>query len=192
MKLKFLNLFIALSVFCASVIVVPKSANAATGLLFRSQTLKSFGAITAKRSGRFGLRTVGVAAVGVTGAILFKSEGIFYISAFFGIINGYASLLGMGLGLIILDDHTVTGIDYLAISEKNPLSRNYTQEEIATYNSELEELNAIKDTLAEELQEIKDYQSYGAKLWENYSEVLSPATVKIAEDQAYDFVKNLK
>lgn len=192
MKTKFFNLLVALSLFGTSSLIVPQKADAAVGYLFKSKTLKSFGAITAKRVGKYGLTTFGIGAVGAIAAGAVHNEGIFYFSAIYGLINGYVALLGVGLGLIILDDNTVTGIDFLPIKNGSKIALKYTSEEVETYNSELDELNAIKDTLSEDLFEIKDYKDYGSKIWEDYSQVLSPATVKIAEDQAFEFVKKLK
>lgn len=192
MKSKFLSMYVVFSLFCASLFVVPQRADAAIGYLFKSKTLKSFGAISAKRIGKYGLTTFGIGAAGAIAAGAVHNEGIFYFSAIYGLINGYVALLGVGLGLIILDDNTVAGIDYLPIKNDSREALKYTSEEVETYNSELDELNAIKDTLSEDLHNVEDYKEYGSKIWEEYSQVLSTATVEIAEDQALEFMKKLK
>lgn len=184
MKKKLLSFLLALSIFSVGSLYTYKDSHALVGLLFRSKSLRSFGSITAGVSATTSL--VGFASIIPLAATFPGSSAPFYALAamFYG---AYAAVFG----LVILDDNTVVGLDYLPITEFHPDFKNYTQAEIDIYNSEIDELNAIKNTLDEELKDANNFKELGPRLWQEYSNSLHPTTVKIAQDQAVKLLKNL-
>ena len=175
MRKQFLSLLLAFSLFTAGTLTSTNS-EAAIGLLFKQRAIISFGSIAAKTGGV----AIGAGIVGLPVLCAIECTGLPLLSGFSILFGGYAALFG----LVILDDNTVMSLNYLPIDENHPDYKKYGAEMIEVYNSEVEELNAIKDTLEEELEFSKYPIKEGVTLWEEYSNYLSPETVEIAQDQA--------
>lgn len=181
MRNKFLSFFMAFSIFLASNLVVTPKAEALVGLAFRGKVVQAIG----------GIGVVGGAAIFTSGYIAGVTatnlSGIVWlvVGATYGLAIG-------GIGLIILDDNTVVDLEYQMIDENSADFSKYSQLEINTYNSELEELNAIRKTIQAEVPaDSKDFDQ-AASLWKEYSQMLSPATVMIAQDKAVEFIDSLR
>ena len=181
MRNKILTFFMACSIFLASNLVVTKNAEALVGLAFRSKVVQVIG----------GIGVVGGAALFtsgyVAGATATNLGGIVWlvVGATYGVAIG-------GLGLIILDDNTVVDLEYQKIDESSADFSKYSQLEIDIYNAELEELNAIRKTIQLEVPADNKNFDQAASLWKEYSQVLSPETVMIAQDKAVEFINALK
>ena len=181
MRNRVLSIFMAFSIFMASNFIVTKNADALIGLAVRSKVVKVIG---------------GIGAVG--GATLFTSGYIAGATAtnlghivWMVVAVSYGAAIA-GIGLIILDDNTVADLEYQLIDEKSSDYSKYTQSQIDTYNSELEELNAIRKTIqAEVTGDDNDFEP-AANLWKEYSQMLSADTVMIAQDKAVEFINALR
>lgn len=178
-----MSFVLAFMLITSTNLITASKSEAALGMIINNRVLKSYGSISAQ---------VGGAAL-LTGVISIAPLCAIECTALplLGLIVGGVGFYVAAFGLVLLDDKTVVGLDFLPINESHPDFNNYTKNEIVTYNNELEELNAIKDTLQDELADIKDYQEVGPQLWDQYSEMLSLATVKIAQDQALILMKNI-
>lgn len=180
MRNKLLSFLMASTIFLASNAVTTQNAHALAGFIFKSKVVKVIGGIGAGAGAT--LFTAGFVA-GTTAVSLGK-----LIWSVFAMVYGPAIA---GVGLIILDDNTVVDLEFQAINDQSEDFADYSTLEIETYNAELEELNAIRKTIQLEVSDESKTIDDAAKLWENYSEVLSPATIKIAERKAATFIDEI-
>ena len=156
-----------------SQLMTSSKADAAIGLIAKSKTTTTIGAIsTGVVGGTYGLAALGAFSFNLGSAIVFA----------LGVVT-----FG-GLSLIVLDDKTIADLEF---SQMDLDYRGYTSEEIQMYNAELAQLNAIRQTIQDEISE-KTTIKESKKLWAEYKLMLHPFTVKIAEDMATKFTKNLK
>lgn len=134
-----------------------------------------------------------VAAVGGVLTIDAFAEGpICTAPGFDGILSclftGVVGLSLAGVGLLILD-----GEQELAFAEANSSMKHLkgvSAEEIAVYNSELDQLNAIN---AEITAEVKADKSVDAKArWSEMSSLVSPETMKIAALNGEALLKSIR
>lgn len=169
-------LAILITIFSLNLATI-RPANAIVGLTLHKNNLRSIGVIA---SGGGGATFVGSLFFGLTTKF---SAATAYI-AFTGMILGPVVST---IGLIILDDKNVNTIEFKPID----LDSTYSLKEIEIYNSEIDELNAIKSTIEDEISQYEWNDHEANKLWLDYSEVLSPETVKIAQDKALRFLKVL-
>lgn len=102
------------------------------------------------------------------------------IKSFDGVLScvffAMSGLVVAGVGLVILD-----GDQSLAFSEVDASMEHLAsvgQQEIETYNNELDQLNAINSQIAEEI--ATDSSTDGKARWADLGALLSPATLKIA------------
>jgi hypothetical protein len=179
MKNKFLTLFMAFSVFFMAQNFVAPKAQAAVGLIIKHQTATTIGGISAAGS------------AGVLGGALILGE--------LGVVNftlGGAIILAVGtafvaaVGLIILDDKTVADMNFVEISDKNNIGE-FSDEAMNTYNEELAQLNAIRKTIQNEMNEKSTVEEARNK-WNDYKGYLSQSTVEIAEFMAKNLTKDFK
>lgn len=176
-KLIAMSLFFA--IFMTSNFTGPK-AHALVGLVAKSQTVKVIGGIGVG-SGVVTVGSVFVYAATTTSTSLSSALGAVLI-AYLGILVG-------GLGLLILDDNTIADIEFMPVIESK--TDEFNDYDIAVYNSELEELNAVRKTIQAETSDDATFEDVN-KLWVEYRDVLSPETVAIAEAISAEFVNNLQ
>lgn len=151
-------------------ITYSSQSQAVVGLFMKKQSVQTIGAI-ASGSGS-AVFTAALVTATVTNA---SNQALGYIIA--------GAVLGpiiSTIGLIILDENSNSMLEFQEIGQDSRDFNLYTSEEIEIYNSELEELNAIKNTIEEDAINAENSQL----LWKQYSETLHPATVKIAQDKA--------
>ncbi len=152
-------------------------SHALIGMAFRSKPVKVVGAI-------------GVGAGTFTGVYGFATLAT---TANFGTAIGGAVLTGYGIifaaiGLVILDEKQISDIEFRAIDVQKPeFYRGFTRAQVETYNSELAQLNSIRQTMIAESSDIEDTADAEA-LWKKYSTYLSNDTVQIAQKNAADFL----
>lgn len=176
MKKILCSLVLSISLLSAA-LYVPKS-EALVGLIFKSKIVKTIGAIGALGGG-----------VGAGIGLITASSAATLSAALGGIIiMVYAGLL-TGVGLIVLDDNSLADIEFQSLDlNKTAEFEGFSVEEAATYNEELPLLNAIRKTIASEVDESEDTADAEA-LWLDYSHNLSPATFEIAKFKASQFLK---
>ncbi len=173
MKSKLLSLTMAFSIFFMSQLMTSQKSEAAVGLIIKNKTAMTVGGIGVGVNGAaYGLAALGAFSFNLGGAILFALSVVT-----FGAVS-----------LVVLDDKTVADMEF---SEMKLDNKNFALDEIQMYNAELEELNAIRKTMQEELGE-KGTLVEARKLWSEYKEMLHPATSKIAEKIATDFGNKLE
>lgn len=158
----------------------PRS-EALVGLIFKKKIVKVIG----------GIGALGGATLGVSGLAVATSSTATLGSAIGGaILIVYGIALG-GIGLIILDDDTLADVEFRKISLDNPVDyEGFSAAEVEIYNSEIDLLNSIRQSIIAEVDESED--TAGAeKLWLQYADNLSPETFEIAKAQAKKFVEAL-
>ena len=161
-----------LTVLITTTLYSPKS-EALVGLIFKNKIVKTIGAV-----GSIGGGTVAV------GAMIFADSWTGLMIFVGGVFTG-------GLGLVILDDNELADIEFRKISIEDPASyKGFTVADVETYNSEIELLNSIRQTIVSEVSD-SDNTEDAEMLWLEYSESLSPATFNIAKAKAREFVEAL-
>jgi hypothetical protein len=176
-----MSIFLALCVVLSTSFVAPKS-HAVTGLLVKKKVVKVIGGIGMAGGGV--LTGMGLAIAG-SNASGWAAVGA-AIAA--GVYLGYGIILG-GIGLIILDDkQTVADVEFAKLAGTNAAGMDAYA--VAVYNSELEELNAVRKTIQAEL-DPENSMEKARDLWNQYSGYLSPETKALAEAQATHFMKQM-
>ena len=183
MKKRLLTLMMAFSMFAASNFVTTQKAHALVGFAFKSKVVKTIGAIgTGAGVGVFG---VGI-LIAKFGAATLSNLGAALVTLIYGPIIA-------ALGLIILDDNTVVDLEYQPIDLLDTEAHsNFSLDEIQMYNAELEELNAVRKTIQEEVSAQGTDLEQAKALWDEYSQALHPSTIKVAEKKAAEFIDALK
>jgi len=165
--------------FCVSQFVAPRS-EALVGLIFKNRTIKVIGGLGALGGATFGLTSYAAAVSATTlGSMITLS-----------LFTAWGIALG-GFGVILLDDqNTVADIEFETINIDQPDQYlGFTRDEAEIYNQELPMLNAIRQTIASEVNSNEDTSDSEA-LWLKYSKALNPATFSIAKVKAKAFVES--
>ncbi len=180
MKKSFTSLLLALTLMTTT-LYSPKS-EALVGLLFKSKVVKVIG----------GIGSAGGATLGIYGYVTAATAGSSIGSVLGGaILMVYGIALG-GVGLLVLDDETAADLEFKTIDLNSPEKYNgFEAIDVAIYNSEVEELNAVRKTIASEVNDEENTDDAEA-LWLEYSYALSPETVAIAEAKAKEFIENFR
>lgn len=179
MKARFISMLLAVAIFFSTSFVAPK-AEAAVGLVIKNKVVKTIGGIAAGSGG--GLLAAGVIITAGSTTFGWSALG----SALLAIALTGGGLIVGGIGLIVLDDkQTVADVEFVKLTKA--LAPQFSDVDIAIYNSELDDLNAIRKTIQAEIKDahsVKDANS----LWLNYSQYLSAETKAMAEAQAANFI----
>jgi hypothetical protein len=158
-----------------------KDSHALIGLAFKSKPVKVVGAVGAGVG-------LGMGLIGFSTAATTTSLGAFIVGATFM----YYGLIVAGVGLVILDEKNISDIEFKAIDPNRPeYYLGFTREQVETYNSELAQLNSIRQTMIAESNDTADTSDAEA-LWKIYSGYLNPNTVKIAEQNAANFLQVIR
>lgn len=158
-----------------------KDSHALIGLAFKSKPVKIIGGVGAGLGVGVGLYGYGVAVT--TASLGGVIAGAVLIS--YGIVIA-------GVGLVILDEKNISDIEFKAIDPNRPeYYTGFTREQVETYNSELAQLNSIRQTMIAESDNTADTSDAEA-LWKIYSGYLSSDTVKIAEQNAANFLTAIR
>jgi hypothetical protein len=154
-----LLILLSLSVFIGN---TPK-AEAVVAFVIKNRTVRTVGGV--------------VTAAGVTGVT---------ISAIVANVTGSYSALGIMIfsvpvalvGLVILDEKNADlKFSQLPLEKSEILA--VSPYDIAIYNTEVEELNVVKETIESRVSE-KSSQADIDYLWSEYKDTLSPETLKVA------------
>lgn len=160
----------------------PKS-EALVGVIFKKKVVKVIG----------GIGAIGGTTIGVSGLAMATGSSATLGSAIVGaIFIAYGIAIG-GVGLIILDDGTLADIEFTKIDVNNSeqyINLGLTKSQVEVYNSELEMLNSIRQTIISEVDE-SDNTDQAEKLWLQYADNISAETFEVAKAQAKLFVEAL-
>lgn len=163
--MKFLfAVFLTLSMF------TPQRADALVGALVKSPTTKSIG----------GVMTAGGVGFALIGGRM-ASDGWVALGNFVG------GMMVAGLGLIVLDETQEAEFQFTPIASTVP---GFDATEIASYNAEVDELNAIHQTVVSELQ--RSRKADAKLLWRDYAQTLSPETLRVAASIGQSFMERLE
>lgn len=174
--------FVALAVLVGftTVTVAPRPAHALIGIAATAYAVRTAGGIT--------LLTGGV----ITGASLIYAAT--YGAATLGEAIGAAVLAAMGIavgtvtagiGLILLDGEN-GGQGSLVFQWVDPAkpelyaAAGVTAQQVSVYNTEVEELNAARETIEAEMNRIHGSLDDAHALWETYRSRFAPDTVTVA------------
>jgi hypothetical protein len=159
-------LMIVMSVVVLSSALYTPESEAAIGLIAKSKVVKTVGGVAAATGGVIG--GVGLISLATTADL-----GV----AILGAVGVYIGVITVGIGLIILDDKTVAELSFDKVYPGE--FQNISADEVMIYNRELQMLNSIKETIAQELPDDTTVEEAG-DVWSAYSGMLSPATMKVA------------
>jgi hypothetical protein len=158
-----------------------QNSHALIGLAFKSKPVKVVGAVGAVGGSM-------IAVWGYTTALTATNLGVLLAGA---IWTGYGVIIG-GVGLVILDDKNISDIEFKALDANRPESYvGFTREQVETYNSELAQLNSIRQTMIAESSDEADTAD-AEVLWKKYSAYLSNDTVQIAQKNAAQFLSAIR
>ncbi len=170
-------MMLALSMFVSA--VIPAKSHALVGAVVAVPTVVAVGAITA-----------GAGGVGLVSAILYGDRR--GAGRYDGLLLGLASYVVIAVGLVILDDNS-QGIAFGELDETKAVALGINAEEAAAYNSELEEINAAKQSIEMEVVKMEEPSAEKAHaLWQEMRGNISPAAYSAMEKVSAEFVKNLK
>ncbi len=153
------------AVSCALLVTMISPSRAAVGASFAAPI-----AVVA------GVACIGVSAVGAYGGYRLIKKGTTAMTvAGVGVI--LLSVAGGYFGLLLLDGQQEAKFAELSLDEANNL--NVSQNDIAIYNSEIEQVNAIAREIGSELNAQKsDSAELARDLWIELGTELSPETMK--------------
>lgn len=87
---------------------------------------------------------------------------------------GIASAIMIFFGPILLDDGTVGDLEFVAVDQARAAQAGLTENERLAFNSELDEINAIKETITSDLKrDEKPTAEKAHALWNEYGQSLS-------------------
>jgi len=168
---KFIVLVLA---FCILNISYMNKSEAVVGLLLNSKTTRVAGGI------------VSVASIGTA-----ASAGAFH--AIYGYTYGamvFATLgfVGAYVGVILLEDNS-GNLNFVPMSSHNAEKLQVSQKELDIYNSEVEELNNIKEVIeAQVSNNVTELEV--TELWKDYRVNLSPETMQVASKIVLEVFNN--
>lgn len=155
-----------------------QNSNALIGLAFKSTPVKVIGAVGAIGGG--GLAAYGYATAATVGTLSSVFGGL--------ILTGYGAIIA-GIGLVVLDDHQIVDIGFQPIDPNKPeYYKGFTKNQVEQYNSELDQLNSIRQTIISESNSEPDTKD-AEVLWKEYSQYISNDTFKLAQKNAGDFLR---
>ncbi len=160
------------------------------GALITSSTLspKKAHAVVGIATANVPVMIVGGALLAVTGGLLLDAaipdKRLNPVGRVLDAFVGAAEILAAGAigiaGLVLLDQEGSSGLTFSEISADRALALGVSQESLEVYNHELEELNAIKDSVASDLANDQHPTiEKSAELWSGYKANLSPATLEV-------------
>lgn len=154
-------------IFAVTCFSAPQNANALVGLVIANAPLAIAGAAA----------TAGAAGFEAYAFYSGQSEGYDdgQLSA------AFAALMTVPLGLfglVLLDGAIGQTIQYKAVNAQEAQKLGLTSEEVASYNSHLEEVNLVLQSVESDLGEIKNPTTKdSAAVWSKYSGALPQATM---------------
>jgi len=158
-----------------------QNSHALIGVIFKSKPVKVVGAV-----GSIGGGLISILAYNA--AINATTIGVAISGALY---TGFGMIIA-GVGLIILDDHRIADIEFKAIDPNQPdLYAGFSRQQVETYNAELDQLNAIRQTMIAETSDEANTAD-AEDLWKKYSTLLSKDTVEIAQRNAANFLRAIR
>ncbi|MBD65993.1 MAG: hypothetical protein CME62_12350 [Halobacteriovoraceae bacterium] len=164
------TLFLALII--ATTFITPKKSEAAIGLA----------------TGTTPLVIAGIAAPLAVGGVLELAEGTddmrgmaFWIGAI---------VIGIPLGIILLDGEEEQAIEYTLMDEKMANKMGVTRDEMNSFNQEIDQANVLLEEVALETETLDNPTAEDVRgIWENYQDFVSPETFSVMEKIGAQFAK---
>jgi len=153
--------------------------------VFAAQTQRSHAAIGAALSAPAAIVVGGVIAAAGAGSTAVCLGFNACIGGDGGTLDSLMLLIYIpvaAVGLLVLDGEQAGEISFTAV----PSAQGFSADEVAAYNAELDELNAIAQTIS--AQAAADLHVDAKALWEQYAADLSASTVKIAALHAQQLI----
>jgi len=149
-------------------------AEATIGFAMNSKATKVTGGIVTSTSvaSAFGSSVLGTIYGATYGAAIFATVGI----------------LGAWLGIIILDEKN-GDLNFMPLSDKTASQLKISKSELEIYNSEVEELNIVKEVIGSQVDNDVT-EAEVTDLWNHYKVSLSPETMKVASKIVQEFFNN--
>ncbi len=94
------------------------------------------------------------------------------------IIGTYVLLVPMFFGALMLDSEQEAELEFRVITDGQRGLRDIAARDIAIYNSQVNELNAVYQTVTAEV--ARDASVLPQDRWEAYSDLLAPETLRVA------------
>jgi len=157
----FISLILILSVLNISFI---NRAEATIGFMMSSKVIKVVGGIVTAGS---------VTSAFGSGAVI-ALNGAASTTAILATVG----VLGTWLGIIILDEKN-GNMNFMPISDKTAKKLKISQTELDIYNSEVEELNTVKEIIEAQVSDDVN-QAEVNEMWNHYKTTLSPETMNVA------------
>ncbi len=176
---KLLGLILSICLFFTASLPLSSRSEAAVGLIIKSRTTKVVGGLSAGGGAVFSVLIYNAAMASTATGMAAVEVGIaaaVYVSL--GLAVGF-------LGLIVLDDQTVADFKFLPLEQPAEFSQA-----ISVYNSELDQLNAIKERIESEYDKNSEIDTKA--LWNEYGQSLSPETFAVAQAIADGFMQKLE
>ena len=179
MKKNFISMVLVLSLIFG--MLVPKRSEAIVGAAIAVPAVVTVGAIT----GGTGFATV-------LGTMIYGTTCSGRGCALDGIVLFLMGAAVLIVGLVILDDNS-HGMEFTALNETKAEALGITAEQAAAYNSELDEINAAKQTVQMEVVKMeKPSVDEAHALWQEMRGNISPEAYGALEKVSAEFVKSLK
>lgn len=175
---RLLSFVLSFCILYTATLPIAQKSEAVVGLLIRNRTTAVVGGLTAG-GGLLFSGIIYTAAVG-SGATGFAALQVAIYATIFVSLGWTAAILG----IIVLDDKSVNEFRFL------PLDNVENHDAIAIYNSELDQLNAIKERIEFEYDQNPKVDTKA--LWNEYAQSLSPETFGVAQAIADGFVKQIQ
>jgi hypothetical protein len=175
---RLLSLVLSFCILYTATLPIAQKSEAVVGLLIRNRTTAVVGGLTAGSGIIFSSIIYGAAvSSGATG--LAALQVAIYATIFVSL--GWTAAV---LGIVVLDDKSVNDFKFL------PLDNRDNHDAINVYNSEIDQLNAIKERIEYEYDQNPKIDT--KSLWNEYAQSLSPETFSVAQAIADGFVKQLQ
>lgn len=161
--------FIAiLLVICFFTISITQKSEAVVGVLIKSRTTRVVGGVISATSAA---TAVGAVAINI---IFANSYTAIAIAAF--------GVMGLAIGLVVLDEKNAD-MKFKSLPLGQAQKLGIGENELAIYNSEIEELNTVKEVIETQVSD-NATQEEVTGLWNKYKENLSPVTMNVASKVA--------
>lgn len=184
-KLQIVALAVLLG-FATTTVVTPRPAQAIIGIAVASYALRTAGGIT---------MLLGGAGVGA-GAIYAAYTGTAFViggTTALGVGTLIATVTA-GIGLILLDEKSGS-LAFQTIDVANTATyanAGVTADQVAVYNTEIDELNAARETIDSEMVRTNGSMEDAKVLWESYRSHFSPETITVASKLMNEAFKNMQ
>lgn len=152
-------------VFSLLFVSIPQKSHAIVGIAIKDKTTRTIGGIITAVSG--------VTAIGTITAL--SVTGTYFTGALTLILF---SIPGAAIGLVVLDEKNAD-LKFRPLTEDKALLLGISNDDLEIFNSEVDELNAIKAEVESQVTDKLSDEEI-ALMWSDYAQSLSPETMTVA------------